>query len=482
MHNFFYLVAKRIPDANVSFDSIVVESTDRKQMSQMDYTKLVAHISRGCLLSQFKQWKLTLRNPILFSYVEIDITFENRFIQDFTYSTISKLEINISEHRKCFLLNARKNDFNYKHHGIITPKELIHFENYTRDEEELFSFITTIGFQCVMKTEGELPEPYYSSEIILDFRSLTVGGLGICNVRLYHPQKEKCGRPEIPANSRAIYPSERLNNSNKWRTKIAFECNAGYSLEDASDVYKRFNGSFCGLDGRYIGGFPFCKPQKICPLYESDHDLKVEYSDHGYYEGKRLPVKDTKAVFACKGNKTLFGVSYQQCKANGQWSSQKPNCSDSDGELVSSVLLPEPKIVVWLIALLVSLSLTMCCAFMCCMYFSSMQPRLNQESPSDHPILEDDDLYEKVPARIYVSMNMVNGAFNNGRVITNVFDETTLNRPRLNSDSSEWNDRMSFDSEENSGNRTARIDNNSLHPFSYPLVDNTLYASAECVN
>lgn len=191
------------------------------------------------------------------------------------------------------------------------------------------SNLTVFAFVCDLES-NESRVPLSPADYLTKKVTITVEGheeLGLCGLRLFDFEPFKCGLPEIPLNGQ-IY--EHFDDDNATPL-LQYICHEDFELV-SDPSYKDRNGLECGLDGRWIGSFPSCRPQLTCSIEvfkdEPSGHLELELANYVHWNRAQLAVKGSTASFSCRGGLkwTLIGDRIQTCTRNGTWSSDLPQC------------------------------------------------------------------------------------------------------------------------------------------------------------
>lgn len=337
--------------------------TDIKFETDSDELRL-----NNCHMNEAKVWNVEFA-PILLSYIELDMTLRNEIVQDISATQFSKISIRISRFRECRVIRVRKRHrpTPYTPSGIL--KSFVSILTEQINESGQFSTITTVGFRCQLIEERtySLIESQ-SSSLAMDFTKFDYI-FGLCDIRVYHPTPNKCGKPEVLINSNVMYSSQPFNSSKTlkqhWLTKISYECNTGFTLSDISPAYRKYGGSVCGLEGYYIAPLPTCKPDTMCELREKlNTNLVSKYTGHTYWRRELVAIDKTEVIYQCKYNYQMN--DHQTCTLSG-WSGSMPNCTIPPHVSASMI---SPKLITWFISLVLSMSVFLCCLCSLSVYFT----------------------------------------------------------------------------------------------------------------
>ncbi|XP_015437862.1 PREDICTED: locomotion-related protein Hikaru genki [Dufourea novaeangliae] len=92
-----------------------------------------------------------------------------------------------------------------------------------------------------------------------------------------------------------------------------FECPIGYRLEGATGIT-------CQYNGKWSADIPRCETIK-CPPLDTVDDTWLQLLEYNN-------TFDGKAVFACMWGHKLLGSQTIECKGDGSWSGDMPNCAE----------------------------------------------------------------------------------------------------------------------------------------------------------
>lgn len=254
------------------------------------------------------------RNPQLQIELSHDVN-----VNTLIFETNRKGSLSLSlPNRKCSLVDIH--DVNVDRHDKLIQPWLM---SITTDDFETVDQLDTrfLTFQCEYDFDGATNESNqflivnHSRLITMDVRDSD--HIILCGLDLFYTKPFKCGRPPEPLHSTyrpSQFPVTATTSSNvKFSlntTKIKYYCRSGYALHSFSRVYEHLDGLVCGLDGKWLGEPPVCRPEVTCDLSQLHVELHntldklvgaklVVIENPNYFRGKAEASFETVLTFVC---------------------------------------------------------------------------------------------------------------------------------------------------------------------------------------
>lgn len=287
-----------------------------------------------------QKWILSFNRPEIISYIELRLYNDD---SDDNNLQAYDIKVWINNYRECKLVSKGTGvqvvQNKYRQHTLINTLIENSGHNVTAVNDMIGS---TVRFEFLCETlpefageDDEIKSPPNSLTITIDSSDIS-HEIALCEVKLYQLPMFKCGKPQglvngqVTPEDRYFTPFENGKIVQAIRYYLTFKCNDGFKLHFNSKPLKEIK---CGLDGKWLGEMPTCKPVVICPLVsksEFNENMVIETSNFIFWNETSVAtfIKGATLAYSCRNGTDNDGQKsglLRKCGHDGKWSGYEPN-------------------------------------------------------------------------------------------------------------------------------------------------------------
>jgi hypothetical protein len=325
------------------FDQVGNYSPRFLKVSESDEFRIWVRTNSFCISSgnnRKQKWILSFNHREIISYIEL--RFYNDDSDDDNIQA-RDIKVWINNYRECKLVSygtgVQVVQDEYRQHTLINTLIENSGHNVTAVNDIIGS---TVRFEFLCEAlpefageDDEINSPPNNLTITINSSDIS-DEIALCAVKLYQLPVFKCGKAQELVNGQVIPEDRKLpifKNGEPVldiRYYLTFKCNDGFKLHFNGKPLEKIK---CGLDGKWLGEMPTCKPIVICPLVsksEFNENVVIENSNFIFWNETLVAtfIKGATLAYLCRNGTDNDGHKsglLRKCGHDGKWSGYEPN-------------------------------------------------------------------------------------------------------------------------------------------------------------